>query len=449
MLGVVIAWASPALAAERRVALVIGNGAYRHVSRLANPPGDARALAAALAEVGFEIVGGRPLVDADKAAMEGAIRSFGRELRGGAVGLFYYAGHGIQVRGQNYLLPVTANVAGESDVKYELVDAGFVLDEMANAGNRLNVMILDACRNNPFGDRGLRSASSGLAQVQAPAGTVIGYATQPGAVAKDGEGDHSPYTAALVAAIRRPGLSLFDTFNEVGLRVKRATAGEQQPWLSTSPIEGQFSFVPGAVIDGSPPDLDPAAIELALWTSADRTGTKESYEAYLSEYPAGRFAAMARAALAKLTAAVVTPSPSPTPASAASGDRFRDLGDGTVLDTRTGLQWAQCDNGSDIDWPGAKEYAENLTLGGYSDWRLPTRDELADLYDESNPAQTLTCGSLAHVPAGFDFSCSSHWASETRGLEAAFVYFGSGVRGIFRPRGFSSNDRVLPVRVRK
>ncbi len=457
MLGVVIAWACPALAAERRVALVIGNGGYRHVSHLVNPPGDARAMAAALAEVGFEIVGGQPLVDADKSAMESAIRSFGRELRGGAVGLFYYAGHGIQVRGQNYLLPVTANVAGESDVKYELVDAGFVLEEMANAGNRLNVVILDACRNNPFGDRGPRSAASGLAQVQAPAGTVIGYATQPGAVAKDGEGDHSPYTAALVEAIRHPGLSLFDTFNEVGLRVKRVMAGEQQPWLSTSPIEGRFFFVPGAVVDGSSPPSDPAAIELALWTSSDRTGTKESYEAYVAKYPRGQFADVAKAAIAKLAAAVVTPGPSPSPTSApaARGERFRDLGDGTVLDTRTGLQWAAHDNGSDIDWPSAKRYAESLTLGGHSDWRLPTPDELYRVHEAGKAAgrrylpacRVAGADTTVASPPGIRLSCWYHWAAIRGGSEAVYFSFINGSRG-FGARAVSDRFRALPVRVR-
>ncbi len=227
---------------ERRVALIIGNGAYHNAAPLGNPPNDARLMAETLRGANFELIGGQPLINADRPAMERAIREFGQALRGGAVGLFYYSGHGIQVKGSNYLIPVTADVVQESDVKYELLDAGFVLDEMANARNRLNIVILDACRNNPFGDRGLRTVSSGLAQVTAPAGTAIAYATQPGAVASDGPGRHSPYTAALAQAIRQPGLDLFATFNTVGLQVKRTTGGQQQPWLATSPIEGQFYF---------------------------------------------------------------------------------------------------------------------------------------------------------------------------------------------------------------
>ena len=234
-----------AQAAERRVALVIGNAAYQHVPPLDNPANDARLMAETLQSLGFSLIGGKPVIDADKTTLERAIRSFGRELHGGAVGLFYYSGHGVQINGANYLIPVGANIAEELDAKFELVDAGLVLDAMANAHNRLNIMILDACRNNPFAGRGLRAVGGGLAQVTAPAGTVISYATQPGDFARDGQGKHSPFTDALAHAIQRPGQDLFATFNDVGLRVKEATAGQQQPWLATSPIEGQFYFVPG------------------------------------------------------------------------------------------------------------------------------------------------------------------------------------------------------------
>ncbi|MBF0356649.1 MAG: caspase family protein [Alphaproteobacteria bacterium] len=227
---------------EKRIALVVGNATYQHATPLRNPINDAKLMANTLKSVGFQIVGGKPLIDADKQAFERAIRDFGQALRGGSVGLFYYSGHGVQVKGANYLIPVSANINGEADVKYELVDASFVIDEMANAGNRLNVVILDACRNNPFGGRGLRNTGSGLAQVTAPKGTVISYATQPGNTASDGSGKNSPYTEALATAVSTPGLGVFDTFNAVGLKVANATSGQQQPWLATSPIEGQFYF---------------------------------------------------------------------------------------------------------------------------------------------------------------------------------------------------------------
>jgi len=258
------AWAAPA---EKRVALVIGNGAYRYAPTLRNAPGDARLMAETLNGLGFRLIGDGALIDLERPAMEQAIRSFGRALREGAVGVFYYSGHGLQIRGTNFMIPVSAKVATESDVKYELVDVSFVLDEMGNAGNRLNILILDACRNNPLGGRGLRSVGDGLATMTAPAGTAIAFATQPGNVARDGDGSHSPYTQALAQAIRTPGLDLFDTFNDVGLAVKKATSGQQQPWLSSSPIEGRFYFAGGGTAAVTVPDntaeVDRAKAEIA------------------------------------------------------------------------------------------------------------------------------------------------------------------------------------------
>ncbi len=259
---------------ERRVALVVGNGKYAFAPPLPNPPNDARLIAATLAGLGFEIVGGGAQIDLDKQGLEGAIRRFGEAMAGGAVGLFYYAGHGIQVRGTNYLIPVGAKLERETDVKYELVDAGFVLDEMGNAGTRLNMMILDACRNNPFANRGLRSIQSGLAQMQAPSGTIIGYATQPGAVALDGAGRVGPYASALASAMRQPGLRLFETFNEVGVRVQKETGGQQQPWLATSPIEGQFAFLPApGGAPASPPPAAPAPMPAMVAVDQDYVTT--------------------------------------------------------------------------------------------------------------------------------------------------------------------------------
>ncbi len=158
--------------------------------------------------------------------------------------MFYFAGHAVQIGGKNYLIPVEANVASANDVKYELVDADFVLDEMNSAGSRLNLVLLDACRNNPFSGRGLRGVATGLAQVTAPTGTIIGYATQPGAVAADGDGADSPYSTALARAISTPGAPLLEALNTVGLDVQAATGGRQLPWLALSPLRGSFSFRP-------------------------------------------------------------------------------------------------------------------------------------------------------------------------------------------------------------
>jgi uncharacterized caspase-like protein len=156
-------------AAEKRVALVIGNSSYQNVARLDNPRNDAALMAETLSALGFTLIGSRAQLDLDKSAMDLAVQNFGRQVQGADVALFYYAGHGIQIRGSNYLVPVSANPAKEADVDFQMVDVALVLRQMEGSGTRLKLIILDACRNNPFGGRGLRSTTSGLAQIQAPA----------------------------------------------------------------------------------------------------------------------------------------------------------------------------------------------------------------------------------------------------------------------------------------
>ena len=204
LLGIVAA-ALPA-AAEKRVALVVGNSAYRNVAPLDNPKNDAALMAETLRGLGFALVGGSAELDLDKAGLDAAVQVFGAQLQGADVALFYYAGHGIQLRGANYLVPVDANPTKEADVDFQMLDSNTVLRQMESAGSRLNLAILDACRNNPFGGRGLRATDSGLAQMRAPEGTLISFATQPGAVAQDGTNGNSPFTRALAQTIRRPGL---------------------------------------------------------------------------------------------------------------------------------------------------------------------------------------------------------------------------------------------------
>ena len=260
--------------AEKRVALVVGNSNYQSVGPLANPKNDAALMAETLRKVGFILVGGRAQIDLDKPAFDLMVQSFGNELMGADVALFYYAGHGLQVRNVNYLVPISANPVKEADVDFQMVDVNLVLRQMEGAGTKLNLVILDACRNNPFGGRGLRSTERGLAQINTPEGTLLSYATQPGNVALDGTGSNSPYTAALAQAIQKPGLDIFQTFNQVGLQVKRVTGGSQQPWVSSSPIDGSFYFAsttPSAPVAAPPPSVvapsappRPVAIDPAL-----------------------------------------------------------------------------------------------------------------------------------------------------------------------------------------
>jgi hypothetical protein len=243
----------------RRIALVIGNGAYRNVDRLSNPDNDARLMASTLQAAGFFLVGGGPQLDLDKPRFDRLVQQFGKTLPGADVALFYYSGHGMQVSGENWLVPIDANPTTPKDLDFQMVDANLVLHQMEDSGTKLNLVILDACRNNPFAIRGIRSSGGGLAEMHAPEGTLISYATQPGNVATDGASADSPYTQALVDAIRRPGLDVFHVFNQVGLTVKQTTGGAQQPWLASSPIAGNFYFFNNGPVTISIPSPAPAA----------------------------------------------------------------------------------------------------------------------------------------------------------------------------------------------
>jgi hypothetical protein len=242
--------------AEKRVALVIGNSAYRAVPALPNPVADAKLMSDTLLSLGFFVVGGGAQVDLDKASFDDALQKFGRELNGADVALFYYAGHGVETHGLNYLVPVDAHPQDEADVFMQMVGISGILDQMEKSGTRINLVLLDACRDNPFRDHGVRSTSGGLAQMPAPVGTLISFATQPRSVSLDGVDGHSPYTRALAMAMQRPGSGLFKTFNEVGLAVEKATGGSQLPWVSSSPISGNFYFAgKPAVVEAKPASL--------------------------------------------------------------------------------------------------------------------------------------------------------------------------------------------------
>jgi hypothetical protein len=269
LIGVLfISGANLAAAQGRRVALVVGNGAYRNVPQLTNPANDARLMARTLQDLGFQLIGGGAKVDLDKTDLDAAVRAFGQQLVGAEVALFYYSGHGLQVQGSNWLVPLDANPTRVQDLDFQMVDASLVLRQMEGGGTKLNLMILDACRNNPFGGRGLRGVETGLAQMRAPEGTLISYATQPGNTASDGTGVNSPYTQALSEAMRQPGLDVLRMFNRVGVAVKKTTGGVQQPWVSASPLDSDY-FIAGpetnpiaatpAVTPVAPPVASPAA----------------------------------------------------------------------------------------------------------------------------------------------------------------------------------------------
>jgi uncharacterized caspase-like protein len=247
-IAILLAWAhceaQPAKPA--RVALVIGNGAYLHAAALANPLNDAADVAKALEDSGFVVI---RRDNASLREMHLALREFGDKLTKTSTGVFYFAGHGVQVRGRNYLLPVDADIAREDEVAFSAMDLGAVMEKLDSARNPVNIVILDACRDNPFGNR-FQVSAKGLAQVDAPPGTLIAFSTAPGSAASDGGGRNGLYTGHLLAEMRKPGAPIEETFKAVRAGVRKDSRGLQVPWESTS-LESQFAFRP-AVVKAAP-----------------------------------------------------------------------------------------------------------------------------------------------------------------------------------------------------
>jgi hypothetical protein len=214
-----------------RVALVIGNSQYPLVGELKNPENDAKDMAAALRKLNFNVT---LKLNVDQQEMEMAIQEFGGKLTEESVGLFYYAGHGVQMAGNNYLIPVQSGIKRAKDVRYKAVDLNMLIDEMAYAGNGKNIIILDACRNNPFPEENSRKPSLGLARTEVPAGSLIAYATGPGSVAIDGEGRNGIYTSYLLANIYTPNIPVEMVFKRVLQGVAADTNRKQIPWMSSS-----------------------------------------------------------------------------------------------------------------------------------------------------------------------------------------------------------------------
>jgi uncharacterized caspase-like protein len=292
-------------AAEQRVALVIGNAAYRF-DPLDNPVNDARLVAASLKQAGFDVTLAENL---DRRGLLGALRAFGERLNDNSVAVLYYAGHGLQLRDRNYLIPVDAEIRSEDEIALAGIDIAFVLGRMSAARSRVNIVILDACRNNPFAGKSIHTAQ-GLAQMDAPVGTLLAYATAPGKLAADGLGGvndkNGLYAQQLARQVLSPGLPVEHVFKRVREAVVRASREAQVPWESSS-LQGEFAFVPAAAVvarDGAA-DVE-AAAELAFWNSVQGTSRADDLRAYLRQYPRGRFSALAQS---RLDAAVPASAP--------------------------------------------------------------------------------------------------------------------------------------------
>jgi hypothetical protein len=307
-------FAAGAARADRRVAFVVGNGAYRNVAQLPNPPVDAKAMAAVLRNVGFEVVEGTNLT---RDSMTEKLLDFGKKAQGADVAVFFYAGHGIAIGGTNYLLPIDADVKSEMDVKLgAAINIDLTLDQtMSDA--KVKLVFLDACRDNPFAAKiksnsATRSVSvqSGLAEMKSGEGTLIAFATGPGQTALDGgAGTNSPFTRALIAHITTPGVEIQQAMTEVRAQVNEETNKGQLPWGHTNLIGSVYLNPVAAPAPGAASSSAPAAVastsggsdvELEFWRSVKESNKPEELNAYLSSYPNGQFKSLALARIASL-----------------------------------------------------------------------------------------------------------------------------------------------------
>ena len=240
MVGLVVLSGASSALAQARLALVIGNSSYRSVTPLPNPVNDAKAVSDQLKAMGFDVSAASDLSQAD---MRRAIRDFAAKIAEKGpetVALVFYAGHGVQVEGENFLVPVDARIQREADVPIEALRLADLMNALAGVPSKVRIVILDACRNNPFAPG---KQTRGLAIVDAPTGSIVAYSTAPGTEATDGAGTNSPYTAALLEVIKQPNLPIEQAFKKVRVMVSQGTQGQQTPWESTS-LTSDFWFLP-------------------------------------------------------------------------------------------------------------------------------------------------------------------------------------------------------------
>ena len=357
---------------EKRVALVVGNGAYKNVIQLPNPPNDAKAIADALRRLDFKVI---EAIDADHDTMNSRMREFANALEGADVGLFFYAGHGLQVNGENYVVPIDAALKTPADLDFETFKIGDVLKQL-DAQARVKLVILDACRNNPLAEALARSLAkskgslsrsatptSGLAAPSTTAkGTVIAFATAPGTTALDGEGAHSPFTQALLSNLETPGIDVEIMLKRVKADVAKLTQDGQSPWVNSS-LDAEFALNPaagaagqageqqvasvtpatsgsGTAAQGSTMSEDTKAqIELEKWKQADKSGKADDYNAYLKAYPTGTFADTARSKLEALQAAApIKLEPAPSDVRELRADQETETGLNLTDDDRREIQ---------------------------------------------------------------------------------------------------------------
>jgi hypothetical protein len=315
---------------DLRVALVIGNGAYPGNAALPNPANDAKAMSEALKSLGFSVVETR---DASREQMRQAIAQMRDTLKGKqGVGMLYYAGHGLQLDWRNYMLPIDAKVSKAADVPEQAVDVSQVVDAFKQAGTRMNIVVLDACRDNPFSNT---ASGKGLAPLDAPTGTFLAYATAPGNVAEDGAGSNGLYTSFLLQELKKPQAKIEDVFKRVRLNVRQKSEGRQIPWESTS-LEDDFFFNSGsrAVVKLDEREKDRLFNEeKSEWDKIKDSKAPDDFYAFLRKYPTGNIAGLALAKIDLLQRPKTTSAPDQT------GIRLVSIVDTFVNGDKFVFQW--------------------------------------------------------------------------------------------------------------
>ncbi|WP_083656489.1 SUMF1/EgtB/PvdO family nonheme iron enzyme [Mongoliimonas terrestris] len=487
-------------AAERRAALVIGIGAYETVAPLINPPNDARAMAGALRDLGFEVVDG---IDLDREGLTRSLRNFARLADGADLALVFYAGHGVQVDNENWLLPTDAQLQNRMDLEFEAIGAETLLRAMSGARGR--ILLLDACRDNPFREGFLaasagRSVSRGLARLNVQdTGTLIAFATSPEAVAADGGGGgaNSPFTTALLANIREPGLEIRQMLTRTRQAVIAATDGRQTPWENSSLVSDVY-------LAGRPDQVAARSAEDVLWETVRESRDPAAFDLFLTRFPESRHAAEAAAARRLIVAALPPPSAAlpvaEAPARDCAGcpeyvrlpagafimgapDTDRDARDaerpahravvGALAMTRfpiTFAEWDSCvadggcppiaDDGGwgrgqrpviNVSWADASAYAVWLSARSSARWRLPSETE----WEYAARAGTATTRFWGDDPAGACAHANVYDAVAHQPLAAAGGavsvgtphpcsdgYGGTAPVGSFKPNGFGLSDMI-------
>lgn len=386
-------------AGKKRIALVIGNGAYEHVAELKNPRNDSADLAAALTAVGFEVL---LHTDQTQGSMLDTLRGFRRSANGAEIALIYFAGHGIEIDRQNYLIPVDAVLETDSDINFEAVPLNTMIFA-AGGATRLSMVIVDACRNNPFAASIQRSDSNrsigrGLSAVEPTKNTLVAYAAKEGTTAADGAGRNSPYASALIESLRKPNL-------EVGLMMRRvrddvldSTGGQQEPFvygsLSAEQIflndtRGLSPIEPESTATTEP---NASAAEIAFWQSISETSERSELESYLDLYPQGLFSELARARIRINSSVEQQPEDPNVPLVPESVDRESDverkLTRGEIIELQERLSVLGHSLGQADGIPGRRtenairefERTENLPVSGLATWPLLSalREQVSD-----------------------------------------------------------------------